>query len=471
MRSCLISSLAAGLLLGAIGLLPACAPSPFAFEPLESRPLLRDLPRYAAPVEPGEQNHKRVATPTTGDLALRAALAAALIRNPRLHAAAWGPRLEEANRLQAGLLPNPEAGVEFENFAGSGELSGTDTLETTIVLSQLIELGGKRDRRVDVAEQAWMVSALDYEAQRVEVLVETAARFVRVLELQQRVAFAERARDLAEENRRVIDRRVRVGDVSPIDEIKARLESESGRITVDRLKRDLEAARRDLGAMWDEDEPVFTAAVGSLNELREVPPLAVLAEQVDAHPEVRRWIAELERRTKAVELARAQAVPDVNAGLGVRYVNDINEVALVGSVSVPLNVFDRNQGGILTARLEAARAMDEARATRRELTTRLSREYGRLTAAYHEAQAIETVLLPAARDAYDATRYAYEEGKIAYLGVLDGQRTLFDTESQHLEALAEYHAALVQVEGLISSPLSAITADSSTTPPTSGVNP
>lgn len=366
---------------------------------------------------------------------------------------------------------NPEVGLEFENFAGSGELSGADALETTIVLSQLIELGNKRGLRVKVAEEARQVSALDYEAQRLEVLVETAARFVRVLEVQQRVAFAERARDLAEENRRVIDRRVQAGDVSPIDEIKARLESESGRITVDRLKRELQAARRDLSAMWDEDEPVFTTAVGSLKELRDVPPLAVLAKQVDAHPEVKRWIAELERRTKAVELARAQAVPDVNAGLGVRYANDINDAALVGSISVPLNVFDRKQAGILTARLQAAQAMDEARATRRELATQLSREYGRLSAAYHEAQAIKSVLLPAARDAYDATRRAYEEGKTAYLGVLDAQRTLFDTESQHLEALAEYHAALVQVEGLISSPLSTITTDLLTTPPTTGDSP
>ena len=306
MRSCFNFSLAAGLLLIAMGLLPACAPSPFAFDPLEPRPLIRDLPRYAAPDQPGEQTFGRVETPTTGDLTLRDALAAALIRNPQLHAAAWGPRLEEANRLQASLLPNPEAEVEFENFAGSGELNGTDALETTIVLSQLIELGGKRGLRVAVAEEAWQVSALDYEAQRLGVLVETAARFVRVLEVQQRVAFAGRARDLAEENRRVIDRRVQAGDVSPIDEIKARLESESGRITVDRLRRELEAARRDLSAMWDEDEPVFTTAVGSLKELREVPPLAVLAEQVDAHPEVQRWVAELERRTKAVELARAR---------------------------------------------------------------------------------------------------------------------------------------------------------------------
>ena len=80
------------------------------------------------------------------------------------------------------------------------------------------------------------------------------------------------------------------------------------------------------------------------------------------------------------------------------------------------------------------------------------------------------MLLPAARDAYDATRRAYEEGKIPYLSVLDAQRTLFDTEAQRLEALAEYHTALVQVEGLISAPLDAVQLETPSPPPTQETN-
>ena len=141
------------------------------------------------------------------------------------------------------------------------------------------------------------------------------------------------------------------------------------------------------------------------------------------------------------------------APTGIRYAEESEDVGLVVAVSVPLAIFDRNQGGILAARLRAAQAIDEGRASRRDLATRLVRAHARLTAAYHEAQAIDAALLPAAKDAYDATRRAYDEGKLPYLDVLDAQRTLFDTETQRLEALAEYHAAKVQVEGLISEPL------------------
>ena len=435
-------------------LLSGCATSPFDFEPPAARPLLRDMPRYEAPAEPGQAAPRSDVVTIGEELTLRQALAAALVRNPKLRSLAWEPRIAEARRLQAGLLPNPNVDVEVEDFAGSGALSGFDSAETTLAFSQLLELGGKRDRRVQAAEGQWTVAALDFEAQRLAVLTDTASRFVRVLELQQRGEFAIRAQALAEENRRVIDRRVQAGDVSPIDEIKARLESESARIAADRLSRELDAARRELSAMWDATEPGFEIAVGSLDDLMPVPLLDALTELVEQHPEVQRWIAETERRSSVVDLERAQAVPDVTAGAGIRYVEETDDVGLVASFSVPLTIFDRNQGGILAARLRAAQAIDEGRASRRDLATRLVRAHARLTAAYHEAKAIDAALLPAANAAYDATRRAYDEGKLPYLDVLDAQRTLFDTETQRLEALAEYHAAKVQVEGLISEPLS-----------------
>ncbi len=434
-------------------LVMGCTPSPLAIRTGTDRPLLRDLPRHVAPATPSEAIDHASEPDIPDELALRDALAAALLHHPGLRATAWGPRVEEARRLQAGLLPNPEADLELENFGGSGELSGTDRLETTLSLRQLIELGGKREARVRAAEEAWRVSSLDYEAQRLDVLTETADRFVRVLALQQRAAFAERAQELADESRRVIDRRVEAGDVSPIDGIKATLESESARIAADRVERELVAARRELSAMWDRDTPAFSTVLGSLDRLDAIPPLAELADQVDAHPRMLRWAAEADRLVVEAELAKAEGVADITAGLGVRYEADVDDAALVAGLSVPLTIFDRNQGNALAARFQAAQARDEGRAIRRDLAAQLGQAHARLDAAFHEATAIQTALLPAAREAYEATRRAYEGGKSAYLEVLDAQRTLFATETQRLEALAEYHTALVQVEGLVSRPL------------------
>ena len=130
----------------------------------EPRPLRQHAPAFKAPQtpptipSPGPQPEE-----PTGVLTLRQALALALLRNPELASAAWEVRAGEARTLQAGLLPNPEVGVEVENFAGSGEFRGVDAAETTVALSQVIELGGKRLRRARVAALERDLAAWEYE--------------------------------------------------------------------------------------------------------------------------------------------------------------------------------------------------------------------------------------------------------------------------------------------------------------------
>ena len=122
--------------LGVVTLLGGCAPSPFDFDPPAARPLLRDMPRYEAPEDPDRVGPGSDVVTIGEQLTLRQALAAALVRNPRLRSLAWEPRIAEARRLQAGLSPNPSVGIEVEDFAGSGSLSGFDSAETTIAFSQ-----------------------------------------------------------------------------------------------------------------------------------------------------------------------------------------------------------------------------------------------------------------------------------------------------------------------------------------------
>jgi cobalt-zinc-cadmium efflux system outer membrane protein len=95
---------------------------------------------------------------------LRQALALALLQNPELRAFAWDVRAAEARTLQAGLRPNPELGLEVENIAGTGVLQGGQSAETTLRLNQVIELGGKRARRLQVAAVERDLAAWDYEA-------------------------------------------------------------------------------------------------------------------------------------------------------------------------------------------------------------------------------------------------------------------------------------------------------------------
>jgi outer membrane protein, heavy metal efflux system len=84
----------------------------------------------------------------SGMLTLPQALQRALAANPKLTAAERELGIATCRRIQAGAIPNPELSFELDDAFGTKEYRGTERAETTLQLSQLIELGGKRDARV-----------------------------------------------------------------------------------------------------------------------------------------------------------------------------------------------------------------------------------------------------------------------------------------------------------------------------------
>src|SRR5262245_55603092 len=85
-------------------------------------------------------------------LTLADAHALVLARSPELASVASEVRARESHALQEGLLPNPELRTDLENVGGSGDREEFEETETTVRLSQRIELGGKRGKRRRVAE-------------------------------------------------------------------------------------------------------------------------------------------------------------------------------------------------------------------------------------------------------------------------------------------------------------------------------
>src|SRR5262249_55405559 len=143
----------------------------------EPRPLGRHLPAYLAPAAPALSAHHPVEEPQ-GVLSLEVVLRAGLLQNPELSAAAFDVHTAEARTLQTSLFPNPEIELELENFGGAGDVRGVDSSESTFQLSQLIELGGKRAKRLRAAGLERDIAGWDYEATRLEVLTEATKAFI-----------------------------------------------------------------------------------------------------------------------------------------------------------------------------------------------------------------------------------------------------------------------------------------------------
>ncbi|MBI2442119.1 MAG: TolC family protein, partial [Lentisphaerae bacterium] len=231
------------------------------------RALGRDIPATRGELSPANQTAQLPHEPN-GVLTLRRALELALMHNPELAAAAHEVRAAEGNVRQAGALPNPELEVTAEDVGGSSDPAAA---QITMRLSQAIELGGKRNKRREVARSEARLSGWEYEAKRLDVLTQTRKGFVDVLSAQEQLALAESVLILAEDVRRVASERVKAGKVPPLEETKAGVEVSLARITRDRVKRDLDTARKLLAATWGHTTPVFTEAAGALESATDIP--------------------------------------------------------------------------------------------------------------------------------------------------------------------------------------------------------
>lgn len=413
----------------------------------EPRLLGRDL---GAPPPDG-----RPAEEPKGVLALRGALGAALTGSPELAAHSWELRAAEARALQAGLAPNPELEMEVSEVGGTGELKGIDAAEAGVSVSQLIEVAGKRLKRARVAALEGGLAGWDYETTRLNVLTATAKAFVAVLAAQERVGLREESVRLAEQVLKTAAERVRSGKVPPLEETKAKVLAATSRIELRQAKLALEAARKRLAANWGSTAPAFERVGGRLGEPASPPPLAELAEALAANPDLARWDAEDELRAATLELEKANARGDVTVGAGVSWFNEINEGALMAGVSVPLPLYDRNQGGIREARALLEKARAQRRAAQVEVRTALADAHEALASAFAEADSLQRDVLPAAQAAFRAADEGYRQGKFGYLDVVDAEQTLVEAKQKRIDALAAYHTAVADIERLIGRPLKA----------------
>lgn len=395
----------------------------------------------------------------TGALTLREALALALERSPELAAFSWEIRARDAHAVQAGRLPNPELRTEVENIGGSGNRQAFEETETTVRLAQLIELGGKRGKRERLAQLSSALATWDYEAKRLVVLSETSKAFVETLVAQERVALAT---ELEQTSRRAVDAvgaQIAAGGASPVSGLRTQLGVEKLDLERRRAEQELVAARIGLAATWGSHDPRFARLAGDLADIQPPPPVDDLVDRLDANPDLARWTTELEERRAALHLEQAGRVPDVTVGAGGRHFSDNGDTAVVFELTIPLPVFDRNDGAIAEAESRLGKAHAERSAARVSAHTALATTSARLAAAYERAERLRTVVIPQATRTLDQTLDTYQKGVVGYLEVLDAQRSLFDLRAEYLTALESYHLLAADVERLTAAPLTAAVTD------------
>ena len=397
----------------------------------------------------------RTAVDPEGVVTLREALALALTHNPELAAFSWEVRVREGLALQAGLRPNPTLQIEVENVGGSGAIRGADAAETTVWLGQLVELAGKRLKRRRVATLEQELAGWDYETKRLDVFTTVVRAFVAVLAVQERLALAEDLQRVAERSVVAVGEQVEAGAASAVERTRAEVAATTVRVTRERTVAELDAARARLAATWGGRGATYERVEGDLFAVVDPPGLDPLVERMVQNPDLVRWVQELELRRATVALAEARRIPNVTVAGGYRRLSELDDNALVFGLSVPLPVYDRNQGALLAARRDLSKARSQSTAATVRVRAALTDGYQQLRASHLEATALRDEIIPRAESAFTGTRDGYLRGLFRYVEVLDAQRTLFELRTRRLDALESYHLAVAEIERLTGEPLGA----------------
>ncbi len=381
-------------------------------------------------------------------ISLEDAVDIALTDNPNLKVFEYEIAALEGIKTQAGLIPNPEAEFEMENFLGGEELKGFTGAEYTLSASQLFELGGKRSSRIKLADKEIICAKGNYELLKLDIITQIKKAFFELFKIQHQIKSQQMFMELNEEILKTISERVKAGRTSSTEESKVKVALINNRIELQRLQRVYSTAQTKLNSLLGTSGRNLAPSSDLFDSLFTPPDKEEILQDLENIPSIKIYNNETNLRKAQLELENSLGIPDLTASLGIRYLNDLKTNSFVASVSIPLPVFNRNQGNIQSAEVRI-RQMDEIiSAQKLSVIESLTTSFNNLLIAYNNAVQFKENILPELKNAYEITSNGYLQGKFAFIDLLDAQRTLFETQVQYLLELSDYYESIIEIENI-----------------------
>jgi cobalt-zinc-cadmium efflux system outer membrane protein len=382
---------------------------------------------------------------TVSSINLDEATALALQANPQLAVALRGREVENGQLLQAQARPNPTLSAEIEDLRSRYRNS-------TLLISQQLETAGKRDMRMAAADANLAMADADIAIAQAETNAKVYAAFYQVLAAQQAQTLATELLQIASTSKDTSAKRVLAGKVSPVEETKAKVAEAGAKIELANADQQLAAAKKRLSSLWGKglDQNAAFTAIGELENFKSIPALSDLMAQLPASPQLKKASLAITQKQAFSNIEKAKQTPDVTLSLGARRNEELGGItqAIIG-LSVPIPLFDKNQGGLQSAKAREIQSQDEKTALENQLATNLADVYSRRQTQIEASTMYKNDILPGAQSAYEAARKGFEFGKFSFLEVLDAQRTLFQAKTQYIQTLALARLAEADMQSIL----------------------
>ena len=385
-------------------------------------------------------------------ITLDQAIQMALQHNHTLQAARTTIQQNQAAEITANLRPNPTFFTDWEYLPFFSVPQGQsvadyiqNSTEGDMGLSYLIERGNKRARRLQAARDATAVTRSQVADNERSTAFQAGSFFINAQLAQSTLELAQTDLKSFQETVAISQVQFKDGALSENDYLKIKLqllqfETDVQQATLNKAQA-LSDLRQQLGF---ESVPATYDVVGEF----EYRPLAVTLEELQAkalqnRPDLRAALLSITAANSQYALAKANGKQDPT--ISANYSHAAGVSAATFSFSIPLAIFDRNQGNIAQTRIAIRQAEEQRKAASGQVLTDVKDAYEGLQEAAQIAQLLKSTYVDMAQRSRDISEYAYRRGALALLDFLDAERTYRQTELAYRQAVAAYLTVLEQL--------------------------
>ena len=388
------------------------------------------------------------AEPATAELTLQQAAKRVLQQHPQLHVFDWRLKAAAGQQQLAELTPGYELGVQADNAFGTGDMSGVKSLEVTVSLSSVIELGDKRQARMAVSSASQGLLLAQRQAASLDLLGELTQRFVTVLTLQQKTALAAQTVSMTEQALMLVTQRVQRGAAPKAEQLRAKVAFKQAQLQHGLLQTELDSSKLALVSLWGAEQADFNQVSGDLFQLAQSPSFQTLYQQVLATPTVEVFAARQRLRDAELTLAQSQSAGDVRWQIGAMRSQESRDFGLVAGVSVPLFSKQRNQGAITAAQAESQAEQFEKETALLDLRARLYQAWQTHRYSSMAVKDMQRDILPVLEQALQQTEDAYRRGRYGYAEWISARQALQDAQLELVNAASTALSNQVLIEQL-----------------------
>ena len=387
------------------------------------------------------------------DITLQSAIKRTLANAPELHEFTFKQQANEGDIKTASLKPSLNAGIELENFLGTGEVSGIKDSELTFTLSSVIELGSKLSSRKAFANTQSAVVEAQKQVRTLDVLAEVTRRYIDVLAQQALIDAQIDAETLARYTYQAVTKRVDAGASPAFEQRRAEAALARARLDVVTAQQTKQGMINSLAIMWGEQYPTFTDVEGDLFALPSSPSLTSLFTTLLDSPNLDVYSQEARLQASQVRLTQAANQSDLSWSAGIRRINGIDETAFVAGVSMPLFAGDRNLGEYEKQRAIQAQLEQQKQSAKQRLYHLLNMALMVRNNALLNVQTLQDSIIPPLEKALSLVEQAYINGRFSYLEWVSTRQELLNAKQALIQSAKQAHQRGADIESLTAQPL------------------